>query len=142
MEPSPRNLVEEVTQDGWHIVLEPKVDIILMTYYASYNERCFENKLPRMAIFWATSITSPAGDHANALYVSQESPVSRRYIVLDQKLNGMFPLERLCLLHEMVHVKLEPILGHGDEFIAEFKRVLDANRWEVLGCIDEPMPHE
>lgn len=142
LEPSPKNLVDEVTQDGWHIVREPKVDMILLAYYMVYNQRCFDNNLPEMAIFWATSIASLDGGHANALYVSEESPVKRRYIVLDENLNGMFPLERLCLLHEMVHVKLEPVFGHGDDFIAEFKRVLDANHWEVLGCIDEPMPHE
>jgi hypothetical protein len=35
-------------------------------------------------------------------------------------------------------VKLGPESGHGEDFIAEFKRVLDANKWEVLGCIDAP----
>jgi hypothetical protein len=134
--------IEEVTADGWRIVRERGVDMILSAYYMSYNHQLFDKCLPEMDIFWASSIASPDGRHANALYISEESPVKRRYIVLDENLNSMFPLERLCLLHEMVHVRLEPISGHGDEFIAEFKRVLDANRWEVLGCIDEPMPRE
>jgi hypothetical protein len=48
----------------------------------------------------------------------------------------MFPLERLCLLHEMVSVGIEPIGGHGEEFITEFKRVLDATGRDVMGCVD------
>jgi hypothetical protein len=39
----------------------------------------------------------------------------------------------------MVHVKLDRVYdGHGEPFINEFRRVLDANKWEVMGCIDEP----
>jgi len=87
-------------------------------------------------IYWAKSIATPDDSHANALYVSEVSPVKRRFIVLDEKLSDMFPLERLCLLHEMVHVGIEPIGGHGEEFITEFKRVLDATGWDVMGCVD------
>lgn len=66
--------------------------------------------------------------------------LKHRYIAIDDTLSGMFPLERLCLLHEMVHVKVGPEFGHGEEFITEFKRVLDANKWEVMGCVDSTPP--
>ncbi len=62
--------------------------------------------------------------------------VKHPYIAIDDQLSGMFPLERLCLLHEMVHVRVGPDNGHGQEFIAEFRCVLDANKWEVMGCMD------
>jgi hypothetical protein len=41
----------------------------------------------------------------------------------------------------MVHVKLGPDCGHGEEFVAEFRRVLDANKWEVMGCTDGSPPN-
>jgi len=138
---SPDDLTEDVTQDGYRIVRKVGQDMNLLAYYTVYNQRCFNGSLPSVPIFWAKSISFPDGSQANALYVSEESP-AKRFIVLNEKLSDMFPLERLCLLHEMVHVKLEPISGHGEEFIAEFKRVLDANQWEVMGCIDSPMPRQ
>jgi hypothetical protein len=137
-----RDPIEEVTQDGCHIVREAGQDMLLSAYYTHYNEKCFDGSLPDVPIFWAKTISLLDGSRPMALYVSEEAPVNRRYIVLDEKLSDMFPLERLCLLHEMVHVKIEPISGHGEEFIAEFKRVLDANQWEVMGCIDSPKPQE
>ena len=127
--------IEEVTQDGCRIIREAGQDMLLCVYYAGYNRKCFDDGLPEMPIFWAKTISLPDGKHANALYVSEES---RRYIVLDERLKDMSPLERLCLLHEMVHVKIDPIPGHGEEFIAEFKRVLDVSQWEVMGCFDSP----
>jgi hypothetical protein len=142
MASSLHDLIEDVTQDGCRIVREAGQDMLLSAYYTIYNQQCFDGTLPEMPIFWAKSISLSDGGHPMALYVSEESPVRRRYIVLDEKLSSMFPLERLSLLHEMVHVKIEPISGHGDEFIAEFKRVLDANHWEVMGCIDLPKLQE
>jgi hypothetical protein len=131
-------VIEEMTQDGCRIVRDVAPDLLLCAYYKGYNEKYFDGSLPQLPVFWARTITLPDGGHPVALYVTQESPVKRRYIVLHEKLSDMFPLERLCLLHEMVHAKLEPVFGHGEEFIAEFKRALDANRWEVMGCIDSP----
>jgi len=133
-------LIEEITQDGCRIVREARQDLLLRIYYTAYNQRCFEGRLPEMPIYWAKAISLPDGRRAVALYVSEEFPVGRRYIVINEKLSDMFPLERLCLLHEMVHVKIEPISGHGEEFISEFRRVLDASDWEVMGCIDSPKP--
>jgi hypothetical protein len=132
-------LVEETTQDGYRIVREAQPDLLLGMYYAAYNQACFDGSLPDMPIFWAKVICSPKGNHPVGLYVPEEDAViKRRYIVVDERLSSMFPLERLILLHEMVHVKLGPDIGHGEEFIAEFKRVLDATRWEEMGCIDSP----
>lgn len=127
------NLIEEVTQDGYRIAREAKQDMLLWAYYKSYNHLCFEGSLPEMPIFWAASLALPDGRDVNALYVSEES---RQYIVLNKRLMDMAPFERVSLLHEMVHVKIDPISGHGEEFIAEFRRVLDADHWEVMGCID------
>lgn len=129
------NIVEEVTQDGFRILRESAEDMLLWAYYTHYNHMCFSGSLPPVPLYWAKSITLPDGGHANAVYVSEETPdgQKRRYIAVDEKLQSMFPLERLCLLHEMVHLKVP---GHADDFIAEFKRVLDANKWEVMGCID------
>jgi len=127
-----------VTKDGYRIVREAgPPDFLLCAYYAGYNQRYFDGSLPEMLVFCAKTISLPDGKHPVALYVSEESPV-KRYIVLNEKLKDMFPLERLCLLHEMVHVKIEPISGHGEEFVAEFKRVLYASNWEEMGCIDTP----
>jgi len=132
------DLTEIVTQDGCRILREAgPPDFLLCAYYAGYNQRYFDGSLLEMPVFWAKTISLPDGKHPMALYVSEESPV-KRYIVLDEKLLGIFPLERLCLLHEMVHVKIAPVSGHGEEFIAEFKRVLDASHWEEMGCIDSP----
>jgi hypothetical protein len=131
-----RDVDEEVTQDGYRVLRETSQDMLLWAYYVHYNHSCFGGRLPTMPIYWAKSIATPDGSHANALYVPEVSPVKRRFIVLDEKLSDMFPLERLCLLHEMVSVGIEPIGGHGEEFITEFKRVLDATGRDVMGCVD------
>jgi hypothetical protein len=38
-----------------------------------------------------------------------------------------------------LHVKLGPESGHGEDFVAEFKRVLDANKWEVMDALTLPL---
>ena len=133
---APIDLVEDVTEDGWRISREDKRDMLLESYYVIYNKQCFNNSLPFVPVCWAKRITHPDGSRANAIFVPGDALLKRPYIAIDDTLSGMFPLERLCLLHEMVHVKLGPECGHGDDFIAEFKRVLDANKWEVMGCAD------
>jgi hypothetical protein len=135
---APPDLIEDVTEDGWHISRDDKRDVLLEAYYTIYNTQCFNGSLPFVAVRWAKSIILPDGQRANAVYVPGDALLKRRYIAIDDTLSGMFPLERLCLLHEMVHVKLGPESGHGKDFIAEFRRVLDANKWEVMGCIDAP----
>jgi hypothetical protein len=129
------DLTEDVC-NGWRILRENKLPGLLQMYYAMYNKQCFDGSLPFVAVIWAERITQPDGTPANAIYVPGDAALRRRYIAIDGRLSGMFPLERLCLLHEMIHVKLGPESGHGEDFIAEFKRVLDANKWEVMGCID------
>jgi hypothetical protein len=94
--------------------------------------------VPQLSHVWARMITQPNGHRVNAVYVPGDAAVKRRYIALDDRLAAMFPLERLCLLHEMVHVMVGPECGHGEEFIAEFRRLLDTNKWEVVGCIGGP----
>ncbi len=125
-------LREHVTQDGWHVVYDGRGDMLLWGHYTAYNHTCFDGSLPDLPLVWAKSITSPDGHRAHGLYISEESPVKRRYIAIDEKLSDLFGLERFCILHEMVHAKLDPIEGHGEEFLAELKRVLDAIKWEVL----------
>jgi len=71
-------------------------------------------------VCWAKSITSLTDTAANA-FTCRRLLVKHRYIAIDDQLSGMFPLERLCLLHEMVHIKVGPDNGHGEEFITEFK---------------------
>lgn len=132
-------MIEEVTEDGIRICRDDKPNFELETHYWSLNRQCFNGSLPTMPVYWAESITVPDGSRANAIYVPGDSVVKQRYIAMRNDLNGMFPLERLCLLHEMVHVAIGPDLGHGEEFIAEFRRVLDANKWEVMGCTDTPL---
>jgi hypothetical protein len=140
---APDDFIEETTADGCRIVRATGQDLLLAFYFTHYNKRCFDNTLPDMPVFWAKSISRPDGSHPIALHVPQtESPIRRQYIVLHEKLAGMFPFERLTLLHEMVHAKLGDTVGHGEEFIAEFKRVLDATRWEEMGCIDSPKAQE
>lgn len=125
-------LLEDETQDGWHIVYDRSRDPDLIRHYMEYNHACFDGSLPDIDLVWAKSIRSPEGQPAHGLYVSEDSPERRRYIALDEKLSDMFGLERFCLLHEMVHTKLDPVKGHGEEFLSELKRVLDAIHWEVL----------
>jgi hypothetical protein len=132
--------IEDVTDDGFRIRRENKRDMMLEFYYLHYNKQYFNGRLPFFPVFWAKSIKLPDGGHANALCVSADSSVKHGYIVIDETLSDMFPLERLCLLHEMVHVSIGPELGHGPEFIAEFKRVLDADKWNVMGCTDPNTP--
>jgi hypothetical protein len=110
--------------------------MLLNAYYMIYNKQYFDGSLPVIPVCWAKRITLPDGHGANAVYVPGDALLKRHYIAIDDTLSGMFPLERLCLLHEMVHVKVGPESGHDEQFIAEFKRVLDANKWELMGCID------
>jgi ribosomal protein S18 acetylase RimI-like enzyme len=140
MEKSTDDLSEEVMQDGCRIVGISGADLNLLAHYEIYNRKYFDATLPAMPVFWAKAIYLADRRRANGLYVCEETPTKRRYIVLDEKLSGMFPLERLCLLHEMVHVKIEPVHGHNGKFVAELKRVLDADGWEVMGCVDSFNP--
>lgn len=138
--PTADNLIEDVTEDGFRVVRENRFDLLLNSYYMIFNQQLFNGSLPQVPVFWAKRITQPNGHGATAVYVPGDAKLKRRYIAIDDTLSGMFPLERLCLLHEMVHVKVGPDCGHGEEFVAEFRRVLDANKWEVMGCIDGPPP--
>jgi hypothetical protein len=136
---SPADLIEDVTEDGFRICRENKRDMLLETYYMIYNRQCFGGSLPAVSVCWAKCITLPDGQRVSAIYVPGDSLIKRRYIAIDERLAGIVPLEQLCLLHEMVHVKVGPDLGHGEEFINEFRRVLDANKWEVMGCLDSSL---
>ncbi len=126
--------IEDLTEDGFCIRHRNTRDMNLEQYYDIYNRQCFGGNLPFTPILWAESITEKDGNRANAIYVSGDSKLKKRYIAIDERLCGMFPLDRLCLLHEMVHVRLGPDSNHGEDFICEFRRVLDANKWEVMGC--------
>jgi len=130
------------TENGCYIRRNTHRSGMLEMHYAMYSRQCFSGSLPFVSVYWAETITFPDESHPNAIYVPGDSLVKHPLIAINEALCGMFPLERLCLLHEMVHVKIGPESGHGEEFITEFKRLLDANRWEVMGCIDMPEPSQ
>jgi hypothetical protein len=132
-------LVEDHTEDGRCIVRELGPNFGLQRTYDSFNRQYFSNSLPRIRVFWAKSITYKDHDYtsrANGIFVTPDSLIKQPYIAIDEALSNVSPFEYLCLLHEMVHVKLGADIEHGEEFIAELKRVLDANNWGLMGCLD------
>jgi hypothetical protein len=131
----PDDVTLDTSENGWQILRRNEPDGTLQMDYAIYNRQCFENALPTVRLYWAQRITQPNGRLANAVYFPGDA--GRRYIAIDDRLEYMLPLDRLCLLHEMIHLKLGTE-SHGEDFVSEFKRVLDANKWEVMGCIDDP----
>jgi len=133
------DLVEDVTENGSRIRRFNRLDLHLNSCYAILNKQCFNNALPGIPVYWAEHIDiQPDHLHSNAVYVPGDSVIKDPYIAIDDCLAGKYPLDQLCLLHEMVHVRIGPEFDHGEVFIAEFKRALDANKWEVMGCIDAP----
>jgi hypothetical protein len=122
--PTADDVIEDVSEDGFRIVRENKFDLLLNSYYMTYNQQLFNGSLPQVPVFWAKRITQPNGCGASAVYVPGDAKLKCRYIAINHTL-GMSPLERLCLLHEMVHVKVGPDCCHGEEFVVEFRRVLE-----------------
>src|ERR1700722_1838008 len=104
------DLTEDVC-NGWRILRENKLPGLLQTYYAMYNKQCFDGSLPFVVVIWAERITQPDVTPANAIYVPGDAVLRRRYIAIDGLLSGMFPLERLCLLHEMIARQTRPRVG-------------------------------
>jgi hypothetical protein len=148
VEQIPEGYIAEVTLDGYRVVHDKNVASIMQIYYASFNKHCFNGELPTVPVCWAKHIQGPGGDfaHVNGVYVhdkNAEGKTMRRFIAIDETFAGLPPLDRQILLHEMVHVKLDGIYdGHGEPFINEFRRVLDADKWGVMGCIDAPANKE
>jgi len=111
--------------------------MLLTAFYFSYNKKYFDSGLPALNVYWASSIRFPDGHSANALFVPNEmSKDGRPFIVIREELQGLEPLPRQCILHEMVHVKVGGEHGHSKAFIDEFQRVLNLDGWEVMGCTD------
>jgi hypothetical protein len=133
--------IEEITTgDGAVIRRYQEYALDLSVYYAAYNRKYFENKLPNVPVHWASEIRLRNRHSANALFVSAEGATDRPpFIVVHEKLQGLEPLPRQCVMHEMVHVSLSlmGIFGHPEQFTDEFLRVLILDRLEVMGCGNE-----
>jgi hypothetical protein len=137
--PEHSNVIADYTEDGRCIVRDVKPNYALQTAYDGFNRQYFNSRLPRIRVYWAKSITYKEHDHtsrANGIFVTPDSLVKHPYIAIDENLSKVSPFEYLCLLHEMVHVTLGADIEHGEEFVAELKRVLDANKWDLMGCLD------
>ena len=130
---------EEITTvDGIFVRRYRQPDIILMGYYAGYNERYFDKNLRFIPVYWASKILFRDGHSANALFVPTEcAPDQRPFIVVNKKVEGVEPMPRHCVLHEMVHVQLNGASGHPQAFIDEFQRVLNLDRWDAILGVDD-----
>jgi hypothetical protein len=127
--------IEVTTKDGIAIRRYRGFDLVLNALYDAYNCSYFEDSLPHIPIYWASKIRFASGRSANALFVPSEmAPDQRAFIVVHERIQGIEPLPRQCVMHEMVHVKLNGIDGHPKAFTDEFQRVLNLNDWEVMGC--------
>jgi hypothetical protein len=132
---------EELTIGKARIRRAKGADRTLTMFYFRYNVEYFNGSLPQLRVHWADEIEFE-GDSVHALFVPEEqTPRQESFIVISSKLKELDPFQYLCLLHEMVHVRLfGSVYGHPREFVEEFKRVLDENRWQVLSSLDEPLP--
>jgi hypothetical protein len=128
--------VEITTVDGVAIRRYRNCDLVLMAFYQAYNEKYFGNSLPSLPVYWASEIRFRDGRSANALFVPPEmAPHQQPFIVLCEKIQGVEPLPRQCVIHEMIHVKINGIPGHPKAYIDELQRVLNLDGWEVMGCM-------
>jgi len=139
---TPADLIEDVTEDGCRICRENKRDMLLEQYYMIHNKQCFGGSLPFVPVCWAKSITLPDGHRANAIYLPGDSLVKHRYIAIDDQLSGMFPLERLCLLHEMVHIKVGPDNGHGKNSSPNSGACLTRTSGKLWGALTARQRHQ
>jgi hypothetical protein len=83
----------------------------LRRWYLKYNRLYFEDHLPSDTCIW-WEVTS--GAYADCIL---ENGVWR--IRINPSLAGWPQLAKFSLLHELVHLKLHPYLGHGKRFNAE-----------------------
>jgi hypothetical protein len=125
-------MLEFTLLSGYHIRFEPRNGTEIDFYFAMYNTSLFNNELKHLPIWFASSIRPPdGGSDANGLFVCKDdSPLSHPFILIHEKIRGLEPFSRLCLLHEMIHAK--GIEGHGDAFRTELRRVMDLDGWETL----------
>jgi hypothetical protein len=79
------DLIEDVTEDGFRILRKSKLSTLLQIHYEIYNKQCFDGQLPTVPVIWAKRITQPDGNRANAVYVSGDAVLRRRYIAIDAR---------------------------------------------------------
>jgi hypothetical protein len=125
-------MLEFTLSSGYHIGFEPRSGTEAYFYFAMYNTRLFNTELKNLPIWFASLIRPPGGGtDANGLFVwKDDSPLSHPFILIHEKIRGVEPFWRLCLLHEMIHAK--GIDGHGDAFKTELRRVMELDGWETL----------
>jgi hypothetical protein len=112
--------------------------------YMAYNVKYFGGNLPNLPVYWASKILLPDKHSAIALFIpAKAASDGHPFIVLSEKLRDVSPLDGLSLIHEMVHVKMEMMdqtgetSGHPEAFVQELQRVLNLDRWKLMGCDDE-----
>lgn len=86
----------------------------LTRWYRTYNEKYFNNELPEdIKLLWESH-----SEHLGTVRVDEKFEIR-----INPVLAIIPPYARLCLLHEMVHVKLWPSIKHGSKFQAEMMRL-------------------
>jgi hypothetical protein len=96
---------EELTIGKARIRREKGADGTVTIFYFRYNVEYFNGNLPQLKVHWADEIFE--GDSVHALFVPEEqTPRQESFIVISSKLKELDSFQHLCLLHEMVHVRL------------------------------------
>ena len=104
----------------------------LYRWYLKYNRLYFNGELPvDLLIYWEPSIPTDAGAETCPVY---EVAAGKFKITMDPGIQALTKYWKICLLHEMYHVKLwakHPKHQHGKLFQEERRRV------EAMGAYDK-----
>lgn len=97
----------------------------LEKWYAQYNEKYFEGKLPENTKIW-WQITP--GNCANVTQNDQG--------IFEIKVNPSYAMTRgharQCVLHEMNHISLWPYLTHGPKFQMAMRRLASIGAFDGI----------
>lgn len=102
----------------------------LKRIFNEYNRKWFGGKLPGSTVVrWARSKKDLKFECESKTVLAC---ADNETIVMSPWMKGSTNLCRFTMLHEMVHVKLPPIAGHGPRFQKEMHRLARAGAFAKL----------
>lgn len=140
-DPEPGSSIRTLIRDDYKVVFdESQEGDGLDSAFMRLNAAAFENELPSVKIYYASSIQSPrepgtplglfaepsdANSHPSPGQYQLDVP----HIFITEKLRGVAPANEFVLLHEMCHYKVP---HHGQEFIEVIRHALEESNWRVV----------
>jgi hypothetical protein len=106
----------------------------LERWYRDYNRKYFSAALPETGAvrMWHAPLRKECGASRYGCVWGFECDAEQWDLHLDDWLKEHEPFAKICLLHEMVHIKLWPFRFHGKKFNAEIERLVLSGAYRDL----------